>query len=982
MVLCVSPLRAETFPPEHVDFFEKKVRPLLSEHCYECHSVKAERLEAGLRVDSRHALIEGGDSGESILPGDPDGSLLMEAVRWESYEMPPKGKLSDDQTETLEHWIRLGAPWPEEEDPQQETARPEFDLEQRKQEHWAWQPIRSPEIPQVQQSDWPRSSIDRFILAKLEDHNLEPAGEASRLTVLRRLYFDLIGMPPTPEQIERFLADSSADAIDKVVDSLLDSPHFGERWGRHWLDLVRYAESRGHEFDDDAHGAYQYRDYIIRALNADLPYDQLVREHLAGDLLEDPRRHPQEGFNESILGTGFWHLGDWVHSPVDVLKDESDRFDNMIDVMSKAFLGMTVSCARCHDHKFDAISTADYYSLTGFLQSSTYRQVRFESIEQNRQVAKRLARVDSAFREQIGTVLSNHEIERPTTKPLPTAITELLVVDYSALPSRGFHQDGYLFGEGPRLAGQPWLDASGETPRVRFATRGQAISDPFWNGLKSIERKGLQDRSKLSPLPRSGRTLHTPTFEVTGGTVACSVSGSGHVVACVDSHRHIAGPLHGETVKAISGSDSFVVLALDRYLGHRLHLEFTPKEDAELAVAYVIQGSSQQVQDAIAEVSAEESDEAWSDEAWRDFAAKIEGQAGDELDGLAKDWAASRSGLSSQVVRRSHTAMAMMDGTGEEASIYIRGNSSKPGEVVPRHFLTAISGGTPLAIEEGSGRLALAEQITDPSNPLTARVAVNRIWHHLMGRGLVPTTDDFGVLGQRPTHPELLDHLATGFLAEGQSIKSVIRQIVLSRSYQMSSHRDERAVEADPKNACWHHRPPRRLEGETIRDSVLYIAGNLDPTPFGPSVPTHLTPFMKGRGRPATSGPVDGDGRRSIYVSVRRNFLSPFMLTFDTPAPSSTMGRRNVSNVPAQALIMMNDPFVLQQARGLAGRALARGESPAELVHWMYLTALSREPSAVELASAIDFLGLSPTIEPWTDYAHALLNTKEFIFIR
>ncbi|CAN0350465.1 unnamed protein product, partial [Ectocarpus sp. 4 AP-2014] len=270
----------------------------------------------------------------------------------------------------------------------------------------------------------------------------------------------------------------------------------------------------------------------------------------------------------------------------------------MIDVMSKAFLGMTVSCARCHDHKFDAISTADYYSLTGFLQSSTYRQVRFESIEQNRKVARRLAKVDSAFREKARKALSNHEVQEPTSEPLPAALTELLVLDYSALPSGDFHQDGYLFGERPLLAGDPWLDTTGETPKVRFAPRGQAISDPFWNGLESIERKGLKDRSKLSPLPRSGRTLHTPTFEVTDGTVACSVSGSGHVVVCVDSHRHVAGPLHGETVKPISDSDGFVELALDRYLGHRLHLEFTPEEGAELAVAYVIQGSPQQVQEA------------------------------------------------------------------------------------------------------------------------------------------------------------------------------------------------------------------------------------------------------------------------------------------------------------------------------------------------------------------------------------------------
>ncbi len=328
-----------------LEFFEKEVRPLLAEHCYACHSVQARKLQAGLLVDSRAALLRGGDSGAALTPGDADASLLMEAVRYESYEMPPQGKLPEENIRTLERWIDMGAPWPDEATPTAERGRPDYDMEQRRREHWVWHPVRSPAIPAVAQQSWPRSDLDHFVLARLESAQLQPATDADRSALLRRLYLDLIGLPPTPEQTAAFLGDTSPVATERLVEELLASVHFGERWGRHWLDLVRYAESRGHEFDNDAANAFQYRDYVIRAFNADVPYDQLVREHIAGDLLVEPRLHPERGFNESILGTGFWFLGEWVHSPVDIRKDEADRFDNMLDVMSKTFLGVTVSCA-------------------------------------------------------------------------------------------------------------------------------------------------------------------------------------------------------------------------------------------------------------------------------------------------------------------------------------------------------------------------------------------------------------------------------------------------------------------------------------------------------------------------------------------------------------------------------------------------------------------------------------------------------------
>ena len=1046
-----------TKPSNEADlvFFEKSIRPLLATHCYECHSANATKIKASLMLDSRQRMLKGGDSGTALVPSKADESPIIEAVKYLSNEMPPKGKLPDADIENLIKWVNMGAPWPEEAEPLPSEKKNTFDLNARKQSHWMWQPVHLPSLPKVSNGNWPLQPLDRFILSKLESSDLKPAPPIDRRGLIRRLSFDLLGLPPSAEDTDRFAEDGSSTSTEELVDALLKSPHFGERWGRHWLDLVRYAESRGHEFDADTPNAYQYRDYVIRALNADVPYDQFVREHIAGDLLPNPRINPDSKINESVLGTGFWHLGEWVHSPVDIRKDESDRFDNMVDVATKAFLGVTVTCARCHDHKFDAISARDYYSMTGFLQGSQYRQVRFETMEQERHISAELKKLDANYASQVEKALvENWSQARPETiEKLRAKVTSAggkvelpwprlliptlassddsseLAVDYTSDKPSLLNQDGFIFGANIPHPAQIVLREVDATPTVQLALGSSVRNDAFWNGLIAKGEKPINMNSRIETMPRPGRTLLTPTFEVKHGTVSCLVRGNGFVVACVDSHRLVAGPLHGGTIQDIKRENNqvgWIAMNLTRYVGHRIHLEFTPAENQTLEVFGVRDGKKAESvvvtktepardPDSIETIEEIASKIDKAIEAWKDrnlatkasdgdclaatnwllsnskilFACDPDGRS--EIDRIAIRWADARKELRSRLPNESAIAVAMIDSTGEDDRVLIRGNSAAPGDVTPRRFLEAIDGGSPLKIENGSGRLQLAERMNDPSNPLTSRVIVNRVWHHLLGRGIVPTVDDFGVLGQMPSNPELLDHLAEWFNRNGKSIKGLIRYIVLSQTYQMSSQVSDQSLAIDPKNTLWQHVAPKRLSGEAIRDSLLAISGELDSKMYGPSVPIFLSPFMDGRGRPSASGPLDGSKRRSIYIAVRRNFLSPFMLTFDTPNPFSTMGKRNVSNVPAQSLILMNDPFVGAEAHNWAVRTLKKElGSDMDRIQWMYKTAFARPPTSRELQTATQFIqeqsrqrgAAAGDIGVWSDFAHVLINLKEFVFLR
>lgn len=1067
-------LEPPTFDAAQLEFFEKDIRPILVQRCYECHGPDSDAPGGGLYLTSRGAILDGGDSGEAIVVGKPDESLLIESIHYDGiYQMPPKSKMPADEIAKLERWVKLGAPWPASEE--SNTPKKEvFDIEQRKAKHWAWQPVQRPKLPAVKNEAWPQDPLDRFILAKLEEAKLTPNSPAEKTTLLRRVYFDLIGLPPQPDEVKAFLADSSPEALAKVVDRLLASPRYGEHWGRHWLDLVRYAESRGHEFDYDIPNAYEYRDYVIRSLNEDIPYNQLVIEHVAGDLLKEPRRNEEAGYNESVLGTGFWHLGDWVHSPVDIRKDETDRFDNMLDVMNKAFLGLTVTCARCHDHKFDAISQADYYAQMGFLQSSAYRQVRFETAEHNQQIAQALESLREEFQnkavqayqqsidqaaerwkkelqtpesawnvalakavqdgkhplhfwakylaasaEQQPSVLAAAKNVMDKQQADAAAYRGQIVHDFARLVPNQWRTDGVAFGSQPRAAGEFVWDVSSPPSLRGVRTDGAAVYDTRWSGLKIA--KGVQDDfGKTRNWNRAGRTLKTRTFDLSDGRIHYLVKGSGRAFAVVDSHRLVQGPLHGATVKEWKSNDAgqirWITHDLRDYQGHAVHVELTPIDNQPMEILQIAEGethpplptpqvasaaSLQPSENAIGSLvealkqaphSAEGAPLAdWLVRHWD----KLMPEKANPFDALAQQCREQSDAIMANAKWESRTAPGMWDNSAESEYLLIRGNTLNPADQVERQLLTAIQAESQSYDAHGSGRLELAHQMMHPDNPFASRVAVNRIWHYLMGRGIVRSVDNFGVLGEQPTHPELLDYLASEFVADGWSLKRMIRRVVLSQTYQMSSVQAGAAEEQDPKNDLFHRTEVKRLTGEAIRDSLLSVSGKLDETMYGRSVPVHLTSFMQGRGRPGKSGPVDGQGRRSVYLEIRRNFLSPMMLAFDTPQPITTIGRRNQSNVPAQSLILLNDPMVIEQCEHWAKKAIAESPDDARLrIERMIQEAFSRPPTEAEQALALQFLdshaktlGVDPnqtltSVELWRDLAHVLVNAKPFIFVR
>ncbi|HEV3444142.1 MAG TPA: PSD1 and planctomycete cytochrome C domain-containing protein [Gemmataceae bacterium] len=933
-------LRAAEPNPQGAEFFERNIRPILVETCHKCHG--GEKHKGNLDLTSRAGMLKGGDSGPAIVPGRPEQSLLIKALGYtdDVLRMPPKSKLANNRIADFTTWVKMGAPWPEAVAASRAGPGKAFNLQERKK-HWCWQPLKTTVAPDVKHAAWPRSPIDRFVLAKLEANGLAPAKPADKRTLIRRVTYDLIGLPPTPWEIEAFLADTSPRAFARVVERLLESPHYGERWGRHWLDLARYAETYGHEFDFEISEASAYRDYVIRAFNADVPYDQFVLEQVAGDLFPAPRRHPVEGFNESIIGTGFWFLGEAAHSPVDVRAYEMDQIDNQIDVFAKAFLGLTVSCARCHDHKFDAISTRDYYALSGYLQSSRLQRA---FIDPPASLRKTIAEL-SALSEQASRLAVPPAQTAAVTYPQQGGT---VFEDFAKGTYDDWFVTGEAFGKGPTRAPEVLLSDDPHAPVRQVVAPGVAHS-----GLLSGKLQGAL-RSKSFAISRKKILYHAAGSE-------------SQINLIIDGYQLIREPIYGGlTIKLSHDKPRWYTQDVSMWIGHRAYIELLDDGPGYLAIDRIL----------------------LADEPPPAGFADAEPSPGtcENTDRLAA--LVDRRKLLERNLPPPRRALALIDGTAWNDHVHIRGNPNQFGEAVPRRFLEAIAGNDQPCPGSGSGRLQLARRMIDSSDGLLPRVMVNRIWQHHFGAGIVRSPDNFGALGETPTHPELLDYLAAEFVRHGWSIKNMHRLMLLSSSYQMASRANESTEARDPQNKLLHGMPIQRLEAECIRDAILAVSGSLDARPFGKSVPPYLTPHMAGRGRPTESGPLDGAGRRSIYLNVRRNFLTPMFLAFDYPIPFTAMGRRSVSNVPAQALALMNNPFVVQQAEKWARRVLAdKGKSARQRVADLYVTAFGRPPDDNELAEAMAFLqnpaapAERDNLEAWRDLCHVLFNVKEFIFI-
>ncbi|NBX29005.1 DUF1553 domain-containing protein [bacterium] len=896
---CVGVSKADDAQHE---FFERRIRPMLVEHCYSCHSAKAEGIKAGLNVDSRDGLLEGGDSGPAVVPGHSDQSLIMQALRHDGLEMPPAGKLPDDVIADFASWIDAGAVDPRKAD--NKAAKPRIDMAKARQ-FWSFVPPRRIEPPSVANPAWPISPIDRFTLSAMESRGLVPVAPAGKRELIRRATFDLIGLPPTPDEIDAFVADDTPRAFEKVIDRLLASPHYGERWARYWLDIARYAEDQAHSADQKPNtSGYRYRDWVIDAFNANLPFDHFVRLQIAADLMplsaEERLRH--------MPALGFFGLGAQYYKLTNRAKAEADELDDRVDTLARGFLGLTVACARCHDHKYDPIPQQDYYSLAGVFHSSRLHDAPLappDVVAAYDEAQKRIKERDDAARrfvdEQMPQIREARVVEVPR---FMAAVWKL--------------RQGMLRKPSMTVAEVAAAERLDEKTLNRFA----AFLDP-------------REKDKVPALGAWFELLATQSVDSDAGD-------AGHVPPAVWAvadgfRRHLEGLLEARSAtggQIASGATSTAsgpgAELLHAFFGRNGLLDVDAAE-AERRLPPAMQD----------EVKARRA----------------------ELDALKQ--------ASPPMYPVTH---AIAEGSPANMRVFLRGNPAIAGDEAPRRFLRILSVDEPPAFQRGSGRLELAEAISAPTNPLTARVMVNRIWQHHFGRGLVATPDNFGQLGEPPTHPELLDELAIRFVASGWSIKSLHREIMLSATYRLGGQPHPANEASDPDNRFLWRMPRRRLDVEAWRDAVLAVSGRLDRRLHGPSVDL---------AHPANN-------RRTIYARISRHELDAVLRLFDFPDANISSAVRSETTIPQQQLFTLNSRFMVEQARAFATRLHAeRPESEAARLDHAFRLAFGRPIQPDELALALEYLGGndgpdgSPpsSLTRWQRYAQALLASNEFMYL-
>ena len=920
-----------------IEFFETRIRPVLVEHCYQCHAAKAKNIRGGLLLDSEQGVQAGGDSGAVIVPGKPEESLLIEALRHESFEMPPDQRLPDNVIRDFETWIRDGAVDPRKEG--QVLERSQIDLSNGRR-FWSFRPVVRPAIP-VAGNDWARTDIDRFIAAEYEVHGLEPMPDASAQVVLRRLFFLLTGMPPTPDDIRQFSdrwRQNTDEAIAVTVDELLGSDDFGEHWGRHWLDVVRFAESSGGGRSLMFPEAWRFRDYVIRSLNADKPFDQFVREHIAGDLLpyETNRQH-----DEQVTGVGYLALGPTNYEQQDKELLRMEVVDEQIDTIGRTFLAMTVGCARCHDHKFDPIPTADYYGLAGILRStktllpgnvSTYVKTSLRS-SGNAEQLKVWQEKDAALKAEIDSLRAQVGVK-------PRA--QLAAVNIASLP-------GVVVDDSQAVFEGEWVASTSVAVYVNAGYKHDAQM-----------RFGRRVRFEAA-LPRSGE------YEV---RFAYSPSGNRCQRLPVVVHH-----AEGTSTRVIDQRQQPSVDGLFTDLGS---FRFDAAKKAVVSVNAEDAGNGVVIVDAVQFVPVKKTVGGKKQDVDREQSRQLAKRL-KQLEAIQKAHQKDKP--------KSHQVMSVVDqaDTGDW-HIHIRGGIRNLGPVVPRSILTVAgrfdgSGNPePLAIGENeSGRRQLAEWLVSPDNPLTARVFVNRVWQHLIGEGLVRTPDNFGSMGQRPTHPELLDFLAHKFTTDDSwSVKTLIRRIATSRVFRLKSGFND----ADPDNLQLTHAFRRRLAAEPLRDSILQISGRLNLEQRGGQTIAKLTQYDNGYDHVSYSARL-----KSVYVPFFRNSMLEFFRVFDIPNPNLVVGRRTVSTLPSQGLFLLNSPFILEHSKAAAEHFLATESGDSEAIDVMIdratLLTLGRRPEDSEKEILLDYVKKSAAgdVDSWTAVFQALFGSLDFRYL-
>lgn len=920
---------AHAVAADGVAFFENKVRPLLVKHCYECHSQEAGKRKGGLLLDRKEGWQIGGDAGPALIPGEPANSLLMHSVSYEDdkLQMPPKSRLTPEEVRVFEQWISMGAPDPRTAALAEVVKKKTIDFAAARQ-GWAFRPLQETPLPAVKHKDWPRKELDTFILAKLEAKNLTPAADADAHTLMRRMSYDLTGLPPTAAD----LAD--APDLPTYAEKLLNSPQFGEKCGRYWLDLARYADSNGGDRNYTFYQAWRYRNYVIDAFNRDQSYYEFIREQLAGDLmpagnLEQRRRQ--------MIATTFLALGPKMLTERDKERLHLDTADEQIDTLGRAFLGLTIGCARCHDHKFDPFSQQDYYALAGFFRST-----------------------EVVMGTRNGCVNVASWVEQALPQPEP-AMSELAAkVNRLELVMRLKVERDFMAKVGGKmslkklpLAGVICDESDAEL--VGYWKQSSISANRFGDFYIHDDRKHKGEKQAVfrGSLPETG------VYEV---RLAYPAKGNcdKHVPITVEAFDGVHEIVFDQTKKPSIGG-LFEPIGRFRFeKGGRVNVIIRTAGTEGYVVVDAVQFIS--VRDLKREAAA--------------FAMAKNGGAsgGDPLLMMQSGELSKELNKSISELKDAELVMAPRDARDAgDIHLRIRGEVNQLGPKVPRHFPSVLHGGPPPKIAPGSsGRLQLAQWMTSKENALLDRVIVNRLWAQLFGRGLVSTVDNFGVQGEKPTHPALLDHLAAKFRASGGSIKTLIREMVLSRTYQLAAEAKSPRTVADPENRLLGRRSYRRLTAEEIRDSLLFLAGDLNLDQAGA---TALT-YGEDLDRPMK---FDKEFRRSIYLPVARNNLAPELEIFDAANPEMVSGDRPLTTVPTQALYLLNSNFLQKQAATLAQQAYAKPEP----VVWLHQTILGHAPGGHAAKRAKDFIEQSggDREQALADLAHVLLASTQFLFL-